>query len=94
MNDWNTPFEAASSGDSGGFPPGHWIQVWNDLQAEGQVDRVGELVHVDALAFLAEIAGRAIAIARNKDNDPLARGKGLEVALKAVQMQLDVGNGA
>lgn len=94
MKDWNTPFEAASSGDSGVPVPGHWVKVWNDLQAEGQAGRAGELVHVDAIALIAEVLGRALAIVRNKDNEPLARATALNAAIDAMRMQLDIGDGA
>ncbi len=77
-----------AEGDSGVAMPGRHIQIWNEIEAAKQGGEAPpELATVNAVAYLADIAGMAMAIARNKDNDPLARATALDVARKAAMDQ-------
>lgn len=91
---WEKPIEFAE-GDSGvpTPPPGHYVKIWNDIEAgkQPEIEQPPEHVTMDVLAFLAEVGGKAMAIARNKDNDALARATALEVARKAAMDQINLG---
>ncbi|MGL5837029.1 MAG: hypothetical protein ACRCY3_00845 [Sphingorhabdus sp.] len=90
---WDNPNFA--EGDSGvPMPtPGAQIKIWQEIEAEKkrQSEQPPENVTMDVIAFLAEVGGRAMAIARNKDNEPLARATALEVARKAAMDQINLG---
>lgn len=89
MTDWGPTY---NDEDSGVPMPGHYIQIWNGIQAgQDGGETPPELATVSALAYLADIAGMAIAIARNKNNDPLARATALDVARKAAMDQTRFG---
>lgn len=90
MTDWGP---TNNDEDSGVPMPGHYIRIWNGIQAgkaSGEVPP--ELATVNAVAYLADIAGMAMAIARNKSNDPLARAMALDVARKAAMDQVRFGD--
>ena len=89
MADWGPTY---NDEDSGVPMPGRYIQIWNSIQAGKDGDEAPpELATVSALAYLADIAGLAMAIARNQNNDPLARATALDVARKAAMDQAKVG---
>lgn len=78
-----------AEGDSGVAMPGHFIKIWNGIQAGKQGNEAPpELATVNAIAYLADIAGMAMMIARNNENEPLARATALDVARKAAMDQL------
>ena len=85
---WDNPNFA--EGDSGVPMPTMSIQIWNEIEAAKRQEAEGApaTVSLDIVAFLAEVGGRAMAIACNKSNDPLARATALEVARKAMMNQL------
>lgn len=88
---WDYPNFA--EGDSGVPMPSVSIQIWNEIEAakRQEAEAAPANISMDAVAFLAEVGGRAMAIARNKSNDPLSRATALEVARKAMMDQLQFG---
>lgn len=88
-------FSNFAEGDSGVpmTPPGRYISFFDDIESGRRLppERPAELVSMDVTAFLAEVAGRAMAIAKNKENDPLARATALDVARKSAMDQITLG---
>lgn len=88
MTNWGPPINDEDSGVR--TTPS--IEIWNEIEAaKNQPAEPAPHVTFDIVAFLAEVGGRAMAIARSKDNDPLARATALEVARKAAMDQLRFG---
>lgn len=80
MTGWDTPID--NDDDSGvGTTPGHYMKVWNDIQAE-ELNKEGQHSSTTFTHIYAEICGRSLAIARNKENCASDRIAALEVVRK------------
>lgn len=88
----NTNF---AEGDSGVPipPPGHYVKIYNDIEAEKQKqsNKPTGYSSMDAVTALADIIGAAKSIARNKSNDALARATALDVERQAIMDQIHIG---
>ncbi|WP_336985339.1 hypothetical protein [Altererythrobacter aquiaggeris] len=87
------------SGDDSGmgskYSPGQSVKIWNETVAKqsGDAETPASNTTINPIDILAEIAGKALAIARDKKNTKANRIAAFDLARKAIMDQLEIGPG-